>query len=427
MSSQLPHLNIATIGHFEHGKTTVAAAILRSISKRTGAIRSYRISDIARGSIPRVVGWNETVQVNHIGYPLPGASVSHADCPGRRRGLRNTARGLHLIDVVVLVIAADEGIMAQSREHLLAARGAGVPGVVVFINKCDQLTEPDVLDLVESEAREMISDCGYAGDEVSVLRGAALPALNDDKAWVGTIEDLIEALDRDDLKRVRTSEGPVIFAIDHLYSSVRLREGTEMNFRVAGMLHRGRLESGSKLQLLSMVDGCPVATAQILEMEVFHESRREALAGENVGLVIHIITKADNFWRANLRRSLLVTPGSQQLTRRASCDLKLFTAREGGRHTPMTSGHQPTAYIRHQSVQVQIDLPPAHPAVLPGDRVEGATITFARPVVIEPGMCFSMADGSDGLRIQLGGAPRWGGLVATGKITALLPDVEPAV
>ncbi|MFO0658256.1 MAG: GTP-binding protein [Polyangiaceae bacterium] len=423
MTTETPQLNIATIGHYSHGKTTVAAAITRMIARRNATSRALRVSDIAKGSIQRVKDWNETVQVNHVGYPLQGASVSHADCPGRRRGLRNTARGLHLTDVAVLVISAEEGIMAQSREHLIAARGAGVPNVVVFINKCDLLTEPEVLDLVEAEAREMVSDCGYNGDEIRVLRGAALPALQDDPTWSGTIEDLIDTLDQSSLIRVHDAEGPVLFAIDHLYSSLRTREGTELNYRVAGMLHRGRLVSGSKLDILHFTEGAPAAIAHVLEMEVFKEQRKSAVAGENVGLVIHVITKASWYGRSNLRRAVLSASNGAKLSRRFRCELRLFTQREGCRHSPIFSGHQPTLYIRHQSIQGQIQLPPSHPIGHPGDRIADVEIELERPCVAEEGMTFSVADGSDGYRLQLGGDPRWGGLFAIGKIAALLPDV----
>lgn len=406
-----PHLNVGTLGHTGHGKTTLSAALTQVLAKKYGsaspwAPRPLSVIDICRGGLRRALdGGMITVRANELEYESSRRHYSHLDCPGRRNYLKNTAVSASLLDAIVLVVAADESVMAQTREHALLARQAGVSRVVVFLNKCDRVTDGDLLDIAEEEARQMLADCGFSGDEVPVIRGAALPAYEGDPHWESSLHALLDVLDQEVSIPVRELDGPVLLPVHHTHPHA---QGTIL----VGRLERGTLRRGQELEVVGLGD--EPLSGRALDMEIFRRKVEEGQAGDYIS-VLFAKNKDRGPFRVLRRGHVLAAPGSVKPRREFSCDVYMLKTEEGGRHTPFFDGHISHFFLKTASVTGVFRLTKAV-GVWPGRRAS-LNVTLDRPVFLEKGMTFSFRDGCDGFQRLHGGGPTWGGTAGVGVIT----------
>jgi elongation factor Tu len=413
-SRALPNLNVGTIGHHPHGKTTLSAALTQVLAARYGGRnRALTVREIVKGGIVR--NWDNptpdmqrTIAANKLEYETAQRHYSHSDLPGLRGYYRNTSIGVSELDAVILVVAADSSVMAQSREHLLLAKGAGVSRAVVFINKCDLVSDETLIDLAESEARQVLNDCGFSGDDARVLRGAALPVLAGDVRWEAPVLALAEALDLDVPQPHFTAEAPAILEITEVPNK-------PSGVVAVGRLVQGTLRRGDLLQLLGR-GGDPVRV-KVSDLEVCGGKVNEGLAGETVGV---LLSGGKDFSRLLVRRGkLLVAQGLAPLRSRFTAEIKVLTTAHGGRHTPFFDGHQVQLYLGADDVTANVRLPQWSVGIEPGAT---AQIEFQlwRPARVEVGRGFTVRDGCDGLQFLHGGGPNWGGTVGLGRVTQVL-------
>jgi elongation factor Tu len=381
-----PHVNIGTIGHVDHGKTTLTAAITRVLSKNGLAeYQPYERIDSAPEERARGV----TINIYHAEYQTENRHYAHVDCPGHADYIKNMITGAAQMDGAILVVAATDGPMPQTREHILLARQVNVPALVVFMNKVDAVDDPELLDLVELEVRELLSKYGFPGDEVPVIRGSALKVVeapedsdwsrNTSDRWIKAIWELLDAVDNYIPLPVRELDKPFLLAVEDVFTI------TGRGTVATGRVERGVLKPGEEVEIIGFRDE-PLKTV-VTSIEMFRKVLDEAVAGDNVGLLLRGVDRDD------VERGMVIAkPGSIKPHRRFKAEVYVLRKEEGGRHTPFVSGYRPQFYFRTTDVTGEIRLPSGVEMVMPGDNVN-MEVELISPVAIEKGLRFAIREG----------------------------------
>ena len=371
-----PHVNVGTIGHIDHGKTTLTAAITKVLSKHNPkvAFRSFDSIDNAPEERERGI----TIATAHVEYETPNRHYAHVDCPGHADYIKNMITGAAQMDGAILVVAATDGPMPQTREHVLLARQVGVPYVVVFLNKCDAVDDAELLDLVELEVRELLKSYGFPGDDVPVIRGSALGALNGEAQWEKKIDELMEAVDKNVPLPQRDIEKPFLMPIEDIFSISG--RGTV----VTGRIERGKVKVGEEIEIVGFRD---TRKTVVTGVEMFKKTLDEGMAGDNAGLLLRGIAKEDVERGMVLAKGGSITPHTK-----FKSEIYLLTKEEGGRHTPFFKGYRPQFYFRTTDVTGVAELPGGTEMVMPGDNVSLA-IELITPVALEKGLRFAIREG----------------------------------
>jgi len=372
-----PHVNVGTIGHIDHGKTTTTAAITMVASKKYGG-KAVSYADIAKGGTVRDDTKIVTIAVAHVEYETPNRHYAHVDCPGHADFIKNMITGAAQMDGAILVVSALDGPMPQTKEHVLLARQVGVPQMVVWLNKCDAVDDPDLLELVEMEVRDLLSKYQYDGDNIPVVRGMALKALQGDAEGEATIVKLLEALDTWIPEPVRDIDKPFLMAVEDVFS-IKGR-GTV----VTGRIERGVIKVGEEVEILGFRD--PRKTT-VTGVEMFRKLLDQGQAGDNVGCLLRGIEKTDVE-----RGQILCKPGSMKTHKKFEGEVYVLKKEEGGRHKPFFTNYRPQFYMRTTDVTGTIALPDDIKMVMPGDNVK-VTVEFITPVALEDKQRFAIREG----------------------------------
>jgi elongation factor Tu len=372
-----PHLNIGTMGHVDHGKTTLTAAITKVLFERDPSVNRYTsFEGIDRA--PEEVARGITINIAHVEYETAARHYAHVDMPGHADYVKNMITGAAQVDGAILVVSALDGVMPQTREHVLLARRIGVPYLVVAMNKADAVDDPELLDLVELEIRELLSGYGYPGGEVPVVRVSALRALAGDPVWVRGIVDLLDAVDAYVPVPPRVLESPFLMPIENVLSI------TGRGTVVTGAVERGTLHAGMPVEVVGLG---PTLSSVVTGVEMFGKSLDRAEAGDNAALLLRGVR------RAEVRRGQVVAmPGSVAPHRRFSAQVYALTAAEGGRHTPFFANYRPQFYFRTTDVMGAVDLGDTT-MVMPGDTV-ALSVELGKPVAMDVGLGFAIREGS---------------------------------
>jgi elongation factor Tu len=371
-----PHINVGTIGHIDHGKTTLTAAITKTLAKHDSTV-SYRSFD-SIDNAPEEKERGITIATAHVEYQTVNRHYAHVDCPGHADYIKNMITGAAQMDGAILVVAATDGPMPQTREHILLARQVGVPSVVVFLNKCDSVEDEELLGLVELEVRELLTSYGFPGDEVPVIRGSALKALEDEEKWVAKIDELMAAVDSYVPMPERAVDKPFLMPIEDIFSISG--RGTV----VTGRIERGIVKVGEEMEIVGFT---PTFKTVITGVEMFKKLLDEGQAGDNVGLLLRG-TKKDEVERGQV----VAKKGSITPHTKFSAEVYVLTKEEGGRHTPFFNGYRPQFYFRTTDVTGSADLPEGVEMLMPGDNVS-LKITLITPVALEKGLRFAIREG----------------------------------
>ncbi len=374
-----PHVNVGTIGHIDHGKTTLTASISAVLKRRLNLkyeVKSYK--DIAKGGIDRDATKTVTIAAAHVEYETEKRHYAHVDCPGHADYIKNMITGAAQMDGAILVVSALDSVMPQTREHVLLARQVGVPKIVVFLNKCDAVDDPEILDLVEVEVRELLSKYQFDGDNAPVIRGAALPALNGDAQWEDKIIELGRALDSYIPEPVRETDKPFLLAIEDVFS-IKGR-GTV----ATGRVERGTVKVGDEAEIIGF--GVTRKTT-VTGVEMFRKSLDFATAGDNAGLLLRGVEKQDIE-----RGQVLAKAGSITPHKKFVGQVYVLKKEEGGRHTPFFTNYRPQFYFRTTDVTGTVSLPQDIKMVMPGDNIE-ITVDLITPVALEEQMRFAIREG----------------------------------
>lgn len=374
-----PHVNVGTIGHVDHGKTTLTAAI----SKVQGSAKSY--ADIAKGGTVRDASKIVTIAISHIEYETENRHYAHIDCPGHADYVKNMITGAAQMDGAILVVSAPDGPMPQTREHVLLANQVNVPKLVVFLNKCDLVEDPEFLDLVEMEVRDLLTKYGFPGDETPIIRGSALKALNGDADGVESIKKLMEALDTYIPEPVRELDKPFLMPVEDVFS-IKGR-GTV----ATGRIEKGIVKINEEIEIVGLKD---TRKAVVTGVEMFHKMLDQGQAGDNVGLLLRGVEKDDIE-----RGQVLAKPGSITPHTEFKAEVLLLKKEEGGRHTPIFSGYRPQVFIRTTDVTGDIALAEGTEMIMPGDNAT-VTVKLIKPVAMQAGQRFAIREG--GLTVGAG-------------------------
>ncbi|MGB9680656.1 MAG: elongation factor Tu [Minisyncoccia bacterium] len=374
-----PHMNVGTIGHIDHGKTTLTAAILHALYLKGLAKKALSVDEIDKAPEEKARGI--TINVHHSEYETDKRHYAHIDCPGHIDYIKNMITGSAQMDGAILVVSAADGPMPQTFEHILLARQVGVPAIVVFLNKVDMVSDPELIDLVETEIRELLTKQGFDGKNSPVIKGSALKALeakSADDPNLKPIYDLLDAIDSYFPDPVRETDKPFLMPIEDIFSI----EGR-------GTVATGRVERGAiKLnEEIEIVGYHPTIKTVVTGIEMFNKSMDEAQAGDNVGLLLRGIKKEE------IRRGQVIAkPGTITPHRKFEAEIYVLTKEEGGRHTPFFTGYKPQFYIRTADVTGEVSLPQGVEMVMPGDSVK-VVISLIVPVAIEEGLRFAIREG----------------------------------
>ncbi len=372
-----PHINVGTIGHIDHGKTTLTAAIMKVMSdKHGGEVKSYK--DIAKGGTERDDTKTVTIATSHVEYQTENRHYAHVDCPGHADYVKNMITGAAQMDGAILVVSGVDGPMPQTKEHVLLARQVGVPTMVVFLNKCDAVDDPDLLELVEMEVRELLSKYDYDGDNIPVVQGSALGALNGEEKWVESIVNLMSEVDAHIPEPQRDIDKPFLMAVEDVFS-IKGR-GTV----VTGRIERGIIKVGDEVEILGVRD--PKKTT-VTGVEMFRKLLDQGQAGDNVGCLLRGVDKDDVE-----RGQVLAKPGSVNTHTKFECEVYVLTKEEGGRHKPFFSNYTPQFYIRTLDVTGKIELPEDIKMVMPGDNVK-MKVNLITPAAMEEKQRFAIREG----------------------------------
>ena len=372
-----PHMNVGTIGHIDHGKTTLTAAIMKVMSdKHGGEVKSYK--DIAKGGTERDDTKTVTIATSHVEYQTGNRHYAHVDCPGHADYVKNMITGAAQMDGAILVVSGVDGPMPQTKEHVLLARQVGVPTMVVFMNKCDAVDDPDLLELVEMEVRELLSKYEYDGDNIPVVQGSALGALNGEEKWVESVVNLMDAVDTHIPEPERDIDKPFLMAVEDVFS-IKGR-GTV----VTGRIERGIIKVGDEVDILGIKD--PQKTT-VTGVEMFRKLLDQGQAGDNVGCLLRGIDK-DQVERGQV----LAAPGSVNTHTKFECEVYILSKDEGGRHKPFFSNYTPQFYIRTLDVTGKIELPEDVKMVMPGDNVK-MKVDLITPAAMEEKQRFAIREG----------------------------------
>jgi elongation factor Tu len=376
-----PHVNVGTIGHVDHGKTTLTAALTKVSADKGWGTKYIPYDEVAKASESQ--GRRDatkilTIATSHVEYETDKRHYAHVDCPGHADYVKNMITGAAQMDGAILVVSAVDGPMPQTREHILLARQVNVPQVVVFLNKCDLVDDPELLDLVELEVRELLSKYDFPGDEAPVIRGSASGALKGDKQWVEKINELYTALDTFIPQPVRETEKPFLLPVEDVFSI------TGRGTVATGRIERGRIKVGEEVQLVGFnADKKSVVTG----VEMFRKLLDEGQAGDNVGLLLRGIEK-----EVIERGMVLAKPGSIPPHTKFEAEVYVLTKEEGGRHTPFFKGYRPQFYFRTTDVTGNVELPAGTEMVMPGDNIQ-MTIELIIPIAMEEQLRFAIREG----------------------------------
>jgi elongation factor Tu len=370
-------VNVGTIGHIDHGKTTLTAALVKVQSKKKLA-KEIKYSDIAKGGIVRDETKTVTIAVSHVEYETEKRHYAHVDCPGHADYIKNMITGAAQMDGAVLVVSALDSVMPQTREHVLLARQVGLNHIVVFLNKCDAVEDAEMLDLVEMEVRELLSKYQFKGDDAKVIKGAALPALNGDAKWEESIGQLLAALDAEIPEPVREVDKPFLMAVEDVFS-IKGR-GTV----ATGRIERGKVKVNDEIEIIGFDKQSKTVVTGV---EMFRKELGEGMAGDNVGCLLRGIEK-----EGIERGQVLAKPGSIHPHKKFMGEVYILKKEEGGRHTPFFTNYRPQFYIRTTDVTGSCKLPEGVKMVMPGDNVT-MEIELITSVALEEQMRFAIREG----------------------------------
>ena len=371
-----PHLNIGTIGHVDHGKTTLTAAISKVLSdKGLAEKRDFSAIDSAPEEKERGI----TINTSHIEYETENRHYAHVDCPGHADYVKNMVTGAAQMDGAILVCAATDGPMPQTREHILLCRQVNVPRIVVFMNKVDMVDDAELLELVELELRDLLSSYEYDGDNSPVIKGSALGALNGDAKWVATVEELMDAVDNWIEQPVRDADKPVLMPIEDVFSI------TGRGTVATGRIEAGVINTGDPVDIIGM--GAEKLTSTVTGVEMFRKILDRGEAGDNVGLLLRGIEKTD------IRRGMVIAKqGSVTPHKKFKAEVYILSKEEGGRHTPFHNKYRPQFYVRTTDVTGEIFLPEGVEMVMPGDNLT-IEVELLQPIALNVGLRFAIREG----------------------------------
>ncbi|UII21805.1 elongation factor Tu [Fulvivirga ligni] len=371
-----PHVNIGTIGHVDHGKTTLTAAISKVLSdKGLADNRDFSSIDNAPEEKERGI----TINTSHIEYATENRHYAHVDCPGHADYVKNMVTGAAQMDGAIIVVAATDGPMPQTREHILLSRQVGVPALVVFMNKVDLVDDPELLELVEMEIRELLSDYDFPGDDIPVIQGSALGALNGEPEWVSKVEELMDAVDNYIPLPPRLIDKDFLMPVEDVFSI------TGRGTVATGRIERGVINSGDPVDILGM--GAEGLKSTVTGVEMFRKILDRGEAGDNVGLLLRGIEKSD------IKRGMVICkPGSVTPHKKFKAEVYVLSKEEGGRHTPFFNKYRPQFYLRTTDVTGEIMLPEGVEMVMPGDNVS-IVVELISTVAMEKGLRFAIREG----------------------------------
>jgi elongation factor Tu len=372
-----PHINVGTIGHVDHGKTTLTAAISMYCAKQTGdKIMSYEDIDNAPEEKQRGI----TINTRHIEYQTENRHYAHVDCPGHADYIKNMITGAAQMDGAVIVVAATDGAMAQTKEHILLARQVGVPAIIVYVNKCDQVDDPDLIELVEEEMRDLLKEYEFPGDETPIIKGSAFDAMNniDDAEATKSIAELLEAMDTYFPLPERAVDKDFLMPIEDIFS-IQGR-GTV----VTGRIERGVVHVGDEIEIIGIRDTKKTTCTGV---EMFNKLLDDGQAGDNIGALLRGVDKKEV-----VRGQVLAKPGSITPHKKFKGALYVLSKEEGGRHSPFFSGYRPQFYFRTTDITGTVELPADKQMVMPGDNTE-INIELIHPIAMEKGLRFAIREG----------------------------------
>ncbi len=376
-----PHVNVGTIGHVDHGKTTLTAALTKISADKGYGTKYVAYDEVAKASESQ--GRRDatkilTIATSHVEYETANRHYAHVDCPGHADYVKNMITGAAQMDGAILVVSAVDGPMPQTREHILLARQVNVPSVVVFLNKCDLVDDPELLDLVELEVRELLSKYDYPGDDAPVIRGSAIKAIEGDAAWIAKIEELYTALDTFIPEPVREIDKPFLMPVEDVFSI------TGRGTVATGRIERGKIKVGEEVEMVGFgTDKKTVVTG----VEMFRKLLDDGQAGDNVGLLLRGVDKKEIERGMVLAKIGSITPHTK-----FEAEVYVLTKEEGGRHTPFFKGYRPQFYFRTTDVTGSIELPAGTEMVMPGDNIQ-MTIELITPVAMEEQVRFAIREG----------------------------------
>jgi elongation factor Tu len=384
-----PHVNVGTIGHVDHGKTTLTAAITKVLSQKgLASMRDFSSIDNAPEEKERGI----TINTSHVEYATEKRHYAHVDCPGHADYVKNMVTGAAQMDGAILVVAATDGPMPQTREHILLARQVGVPALVVFMNKVDLVDDPELLDLVEMEVRELMSAYNFPGDTMPVIRGSALGALNGEPKWVEKVEELMKAVDEHIPLPVRLIDKDFLMPVEDVFSI------TGRGTVATGRIERGVIKTGDAVQILGM--GAENLSSTITGVEMFRKILDRGEAGDNVGLLLRGIEKEQ------IKRGMVICkPNSVTPHAKFKAEVYVLSKEEGGRHTPFFNKYRPQFYFRTTDVTGEIMLPAGVEMVMPGDNIS-IEVVLINKIAMEKGLRFAIREG--------------GRTVGSGQVTEIL-------
>ena len=373
-----PHCNIGTIGHVDHGKTTLTAAITKVLADRVAGNTATDFANIDKAPEERERGI--TINTAHVEYETEKRHYAHVDCPGHADYVKNMITGAAQMDGAILVVAATDGVMAQTREHILLARQVGVPAIVVFLNKCDMVDDPELLELVEMEVRELLSEYEFPGDDIPVIKCSALKALEDPKSeWGDKIMELMDAVDSYIPEPARETDKPFLMPVEDIFTI------TGRGTVATGRVERGVLHVSDEVEIVGINE--ETQKSVITGIEMFRKQLDEAMAGDNVGLLLRGINR-DQIERGQV----ICKPGSVKCHKKFTAQVYVLTKDEGGRHTPFFTNYRPQFYFRTTDVTGICMLPDGVEMVMPGDNTE-MEVDLIHPIAMEEGLRFAIREG----------------------------------
>ncbi|MDO5550163.1 MAG: elongation factor Tu [Lachnospiraceae bacterium] len=373
-----PHCNIGTIGHVDHGKTTLTAAITKTLHERYGTGEAVAFENIDKAPEERERGI--TISTAHVEYETPNRHYAHVDCPGHADYVKNMITGAAQMDGAILVVAATDGVMAQTREHILLSRQVGVPYIVVFMNKCDMVDDPELLELVDMEIRELLNEYEFPGDDTPIIQGSALKALEDPSSeWGDKIVELMEQVDAYVPDPVRDTDKPFLMPVEDVFSI------TGRGTVATGRVERGTLHLSDEVEIVGIHE--ETRKVVVTGIEMFRKLLDEARAGDNIGALLRGVQRTEIE-----RGQCLCKPGSVKCHNKFTAQVYVLTKDEGGRHTPFFNNYRPQFYFRTTDVTGVCELPEGTEMCMPGDNVE-MTVELIHPVAMEQGLRFAIREG----------------------------------
>ena len=373
-----PHANIGTIGHVDHGKTTLTAAITKTLSQRVAGNAAVDFDHIDKAPEERERGI--TISTSHVEYETEKRHYAHVDCPGHADYVKNMITGAAQMDGAILVVAATDGVMAQTKEHILLSRQVGVPYIVVFMNKCDMVDDEELLELVEMEIRELLNEYEFPGDDTPVIQGSALKALEDPSGeWGDKIMELMDAVDTWIPDPQRDTDKPFLMPIEDVFSI------TGRGTVATGRVERGTLHVSDEVEIIGIHE--ETKKTVVTGIEMFRKLLDEAQAGDNIGALLRGVQRTEIE-----RGQVLIKPGTVKCHKKFTAQVYVLTKDEGGRHTPFFNNYRPQFYFRTTDVTGVCDLPEGVKMCMPGDNVE-MTVELIHPVAMEEGLGFAIREG----------------------------------